>query len=200
MAATEARLGGIVCKPIKLKGPWDLGYALDEHTVSSVPNEFGGFDTVRSPMGQLIYDLKYGGVRSRVTKIARAMTDLIRRKYEHYCIDCLIAVPPSEKRKHQPVLSIAKKLSEMLSVKNRSSRLHKIKQTQGLKNISDLTQRQKELSGAFSADSCFAGKTVLVVDDLFRSGETVSEIVRTLKGVGAKKVLLLVATKTRVLR
>ncbi len=184
------------------KGKWHLeaGYALDEHTISSVPDGAGGFLTVRTEMGHLVYDLKYGNKRLNSTKIARVMADWIHRKYKHYQINCLAAVPPSTTRTYQPVVAIAKKLSEMLSVEHSSKELQKTKSTRSLKDISDETTRRKELTGAFRASDAFKRKTVLVVDDLFRSGATATEVVRTIKAAGAREVLLLAATKTRVRR
>jgi competence protein ComFC len=46
--------------PKKLKGPWEDGYALDIHTISSEfigHNEFGHpqFDTKRTEIGELLY-------------------------------------------------------------------------------------------------------------------------------------------------
>jgi len=50
---------------IRLNGPWAKGFAFDLHTISSEytgDNEYGHptFDTTRSQIGQLLYELKYG--------------------------------------------------------------------------------------------------------------------------------------------
>lgn len=50
--------------PKKLAGRWRAGYALDHHTTSSVylgDDELGhpAFDTKRSEIGELLYQLKY---------------------------------------------------------------------------------------------------------------------------------------------
>lgn len=185
-------------KPIRLKGPWNVGYALDKHTVSSVLNEFGYFDTVRTDMGQLVYELKYARKKSNARRIASAMRSWIRRAYRSEEIDCIVAVPPSASRSYQPVLAIAKRLSEMLSVEHCSDDLKKVRKTKSLKNVLDPKLRRKELSGAFRGTGDFEGKTVLVVDDLYRSGETASEVTLALKAAGATKVFFLAATKTRV--
>ena len=52
--------------PVQVQGAWRLGWALDVHTTSS---EFLGYDqnghaqfnTTRSPLGELLYQLKYRG-------------------------------------------------------------------------------------------------------------------------------------------
>jgi hypothetical protein len=53
-------------KPKTLRGPWAAGFALDVHTTGSTflgHNEYGHpvFDTGRSPIGELVYRLKYRG-------------------------------------------------------------------------------------------------------------------------------------------
>lgn len=50
--------------PVKLEGIWDQGYALDVHTLSSNylgDDPYGNprFDTKRSDMGELLFQLKY---------------------------------------------------------------------------------------------------------------------------------------------
>jgi competence protein ComFC len=200
MATREFRCKGIKYHPVKLGNPWKTGYALDLHTVSSVPDGFGGFNTERSPVGQLLYDLKYGGQKKNAGKIARVMADWIWRTYPHHRIDCLAAVPPSERRAYQPVLEILKKLSELLAIENCSSRIKKVKQTRSLKALFDPGERRRELSNAFQVDAQVADERILLVDDLFRSGETAEEVRRALKAAGAKDILLITATKTRVHR
>jgi hypothetical protein len=55
--------------PVQVQGAWRLGWALDVHTTSS---EFLGYDqngnpqfnTTRSPLGELLYQLKYRGQKT----------------------------------------------------------------------------------------------------------------------------------------
>jgi hypothetical protein len=61
-------------------GPWDAGYALHIHTLSSVflgYNEYGqpSFDTTRSPIGELLYQLKYRNDQSAIEQLAVAVED-----------------------------------------------------------------------------------------------------------------------------
>jgi hypothetical protein len=69
--------------PKPLRGVWTAGYALDFHTTRSVfagHDEFGHrvFDTLRPPMGELLYRLKYGMDRSVVPEIARTARTISR--------------------------------------------------------------------------------------------------------------------------
>src|SRR2546428_13583399 len=52
--------------PKTIPGPWVEGFTLDRHTVSSLPIGVtpGGhtqFQTTRTELGELVYQLKYGG-------------------------------------------------------------------------------------------------------------------------------------------
>ena len=70
-------------RPIRIPGRWSDGRALDVHTIRSThvgDDEFGHprFETERSPMGELLYRLKYKGDRSVVPAIAEAATAFVR--------------------------------------------------------------------------------------------------------------------------
>lgn len=59
-------------------------------------------------------------------------------------------------------------------------------------------QRLANLRGAFSADDAVRGRDILLVDDVFTTGTTVSECARVMRRAGAKRVW--VATVARVLK
>jgi predicted amidophosphoribosyltransferase len=200
MAAKAVRLRGIQCHPDKLKGPWSRGYALDEHTVSSVPDGAGGFITERTELGQLVYDLKYGNKKINAKKLARVLAEWSRRKFDVGKIDGILGVPPSTARTFQPVAAIVKKMSEILSLPDLSKKLRKTKATRSLKNVHDPAERAAELAGVFKFDREEGVRRVLLVDDLYRSGATAGEVARTLKEFGVSRVYLVTATKTRVNR
>lgn len=60
-------------------------------------------------------------------------------------------------------------------------------------------ERQKNVRGAFRLEDLKAirGKTILLVDDVATTGNTLNECARVLKKAGCKKVLCLVLAKTR---
>ena len=77
----------------------------------------------------------------------------------------------------------------------------KAKNTAQLKNIFDYTTRTEILKDAFSVDAPKTkGKRPLLIDDLYRSGATVSAIAQLLSTTGrAHAVYLLTLTHTRKL-
>lgn len=159
------------------------------------------FHTEYTEVGKLLYRLKSRGDENTVPSLVSASVDCIRQRFAGFTIDALIGVPPSDtNRKVQPVKAIVGALAEALSKPDLSDRLKKVKDTPSLKNIFETEKRRELLKDAFTAEK-LGLETVLLVDDLYRSGETATEIVNTLKTqADVKTVLLLTMTKTRTLR
>jgi competence protein ComFC len=83
--------------PRALHGPWDKGFALDVHTVSSTylgDDQYGHprFDTKRSEIGELLYRLKYKRDQTTVAPIVEAVAGFLGRS--HSPIDAIVPVPP----------------------------------------------------------------------------------------------------------
>jgi predicted amidophosphoribosyltransferase len=77
----------------------------------------------------------------------------------------------------------------------------KVKRTPQLKDVFDFAKRTEILDGAFAVDATkTTGKRLLLLDDLYRSGATVSAITTLLLTAGAARaVYLLTLTQTRKL-
>ena len=67
-----------------------------------------------------------------------------------------------------------------------------------LKGIQDVEERRAALKGRFLARADrVAGRTLLLVDDLYRSGSTAEAVTLVLLAGGSQGVYLLTMTKTR---
>ena len=71
-------------KPRTLRGPWNVGFALHIHTVSSTflgQDSYGHnrFDTTRSPIGELLYQLKYKNDQTAIEPFSRKHSDVLER-------------------------------------------------------------------------------------------------------------------------
>jgi competence protein ComFC len=191
--------------PRKLRGPWSDGYALDVHTLGSTflgHNAFGHpeFDTKRSPLGDLLYRLKNAGDQSVVPEIIATVAAFLREW--RLRVDAIVPVPPSNtRRKHQPVIVVARALSKNIGVPLCEGCVTKVRSTAQLKDVFDFGKRTEILRGAFTVDVAqTTGKRLLVLDDLYRSGATVSAITQLLMTTGAASaVYLLTLTQTRKL-
>jgi competence protein ComFC len=194
--------------PRTLRGPWASGFALDWHTLSSTPighNQFGHmmFDTKRPPVGQLLYELKYGRTQTAAQKqeIAEQLADTAAHFVQNawrLAIDAIVPVPPSNARTLQPVFVVAEALAARLGVAVCTSCLTKVKQTPQLKDITDYDKRAEALKDAFTVTpELTAGKALLLFDDLHGSGATVGHIVEVLKNPGRAKAVYLLTLTTK---
>ncbi|WP_072387106.1 ComF family protein [Hyphomicrobium sp. CS1BSMeth3] len=189
---------------ILLKGNWKKGWAFDEHTVSSALVGVDGagrnrFETTRTEMGELVYQLKYGGKESAVRKIVKLLDSF--RNIEKF--DFLVPIPQTKRRAIKPVLLIAEALGKRRGVAVASGRLTN-RGSKELKEVSDPVARFELLEEALELDTSgnvFAGKKVLLLDDLYRSGATLQVATSLLYNQGkASEVCVLAMTKTRSTR
>jgi competence protein ComFC len=185
----------------QLIGRWKAGYALDLHTLSSIPlgyDEFGHlqFETTRSEMGELLYRLKYRSDAAVVPAIVDAVEGFVKAWKPG--IDILVPVPPSTNRAVQPVFVLADAIAQRLNVAVADCVI-RTREIPQLKNVYDLDERAKLLEGLYDVDpSQIKGKMVLLFDDLYRSGATMNAVSSLLyeKG-GVAHVSALTITRTR---
>jgi competence protein ComFC len=178
------------------------GYALDVHTLGSVMighNQYGHpeFETSRSNVGELLYQLKYRRDKTAIEPLADTAADFVSSRWK-LSLNAIIPVPPSNSRIIQPVMVVAEALSERLGVLLCKSCLTKVKQTPQLKDITDYDSRKEALADAFTvAAEMTTGKNLLLFDDLYGSGATVSHIVDVLQNQGGAKAVYLLTLTTK---
>src|SRR6266850_7705939 len=98
--------------PAQVQGAWRRGWTLDRHLTSSVflgddENGHPRFENVRSPIGELLYQLKYRGQRNaqQVAAVMAGFFDDKPKILSHF--DLVVPVPPSTARAVQPVVEVA---------------------------------------------------------------------------------------------
>jgi len=198
--ALKTNLPILTYNPINLKGGWHLGWALDYHTVSSQYIAEDEFATVRTEVGEALYQLKYKGDYKQINALAETAAAFIRERGLYCCLDAIIPVPPSNLDRYlQPVYEIAFSIGKSLKLPVLIELIIKTKITSELKDIESKIIRKSELIGAFIVnDKSFCGKNLLLFDDLYRSGDTLNEISKALLNQGeVRKVYVLTLTKTR---
>jgi competence protein ComFC len=192
--------------PQKLTGAWNEGFVLDIHTLSSTLigyDEFGHemFDTKRSALGELLYKLKYGTDKSVLNDILDTVAEFLLKKWKVVqSLDLIVPMPPSNiSRRSQPVLELARGLSSRTGVPVSEYALAKVKETPQLKNVYGYEERARLLNEVFEARSSLVqGKSVLLLDDLYRSGATLNTASQALRQKGkAKTIYVLALTRTR---
>jgi len=190
-------------KPTRIPGRWREGFALDYHTVSSTylgDDEYGTprFETKRSELGELLYQLKYRSDTSAVAAMVDAAADFLAQWKPG--VEIVVPVPPTRHdRKLQPVLVLASALCGRLGIPLAGDCITRTKEVPELKNVYDYDERLRLISDAYAVDASQAsGRRVLLFDDLYRSGATMNTIAALLldRG-GAAEVFALAMTRTR---
>ena len=190
-------------KPLSLEGPWTDGFALAFHTVSSdyIGDDAYGhpqFETVRSPVGEALYQLKYRADKTVAAELCRTAADFAKSK--QWKPTLIVAVPPSRPGRHlQPVPLLAKGLAKLMECPYGEECLVKVKETPELKSVYDYKERLEQLKGAYDvATAMTKDEDILLIDDLYRSGATLEAATNALLRKGkARSVRALTFTRTR---
>ncbi|NLD92736.1 MAG: ComF family protein [Fibrobacter sp.] len=188
---------------IELTGNWETGFALDYHTIRSIPvgiDDYGHtkFETTRTEIGELVYQLKYknddGAVMLIVNKIKQAIKGIEIFNY-------LVPIPPSNKgRQNQPVLLVVDALSKEYKIPVIMDALVKNTNASQIKNVEDTNERLNALQGFMSYNPKYniSDKSILLVDDLYDTGSTLKVATELLYSIAkVKKVCVLTLTKTK---
>ncbi len=181
-----------------ISGPWLEGFVLDRHVVSSVPTHYIGehlqYDTKRTALGELLYQLKYrGGSADDIVDTAAAFA----LKQWPRGIDLVVAPPPSVGRQRQPAATIASGIAERLGVEWGVDVVTKPVATTQMKN-SPTGNRAVILKEAIQPGSVtITSKSILIVDDLWETGSTLRRVAEVVKAMGASEVRALVMTRTK---
>ena len=186
--------------PTEIRGNWDKGFVLDKHILSSTPkgeNVYGHmeYSTTRTELGELVFQLKYRNKYENVDRILDVISPFLDGFVELRDTDIVIPAPPSRERDFQPVEELARAIANYLGIGFASDVLEKTTKTES-KNISG---RDENLEGSIVARiTATRPHTVLLVDDLFGTGRTLTECVSVLRvDPLLKKIYVLVMTKTR---
>ena len=104
---------------IKITGAWESGFVLDKHVAHSEffgHNEFGRaeYDTVRTEVGEAIFQLKYRSDLTQIDPLAKIMADTVRASFP--AVGFVVPMPPSKARAIQPLEMLAKKVAEFLDI------------------------------------------------------------------------------------
>lgn len=189
--------------PSRIRGNWRAGWSLDQHTISSTINPDGTFSTTRTEIGEKLYQLKYCNNVSELDSLATIAADFIKNLLVFNYLAAIIPIPPSNlDRPYQPVFLLTEKIGELTNLQAPTDYLVKTKSTQPLKEITEEESRKEQLAEAFEvSDNRYRGKYILLFDDLYRSGETLSAASPVLmEQGGVSRVFTLTLTRTRVNR
>jgi len=188
---------------IKIMGQWKDGYVIDYHSLYSDylgDNVYGRpmYDTKRTQIGQLVYDLKYNKDKNKVSNILTLIGPFLNAWNIKNKVDLVLPIPPSNlDRIFQPVFELTIGISSFLGLSTTTKLLVKSNNVQS-KNLSSL-EKQKELNGSITLTKNFKKEhDILLIDDLYDTGSTLNEAVRALKTDPlTNNIYVLTMTKTK---
>ncbi|MCY4610161.1 MAG: hypothetical protein OXC38_00370 [Gammaproteobacteria bacterium] len=113
----------------------------------------------------------------------------------------IVPVPPSGKRSVQPVIVLAQGIGEKFDLPVVEC-VTTTRSATPLKGVMDSNRRKKLLDGLYDVGrTCTQEKSILVFDDLYRSGATMNAVTDLLVSQGeAEAVRVLAVAKTRNLQ
>jgi ComF family protein len=166
------------------------------------------YGSYESGLRELIHLLKYGGVRPAANVLGRMLAEAIATLEPEFRADSLAVIPvPLHRTKLRQrgfnqaelIARAALKLTGPGGHLRLCTALERKRETASQIGLSS-HQRRANLRGAFGVPQpeLVKGREVLVVDDVYTTGSTVSECARVLRRAGATKVW--VATVARTLK
>lgn len=150
---------------------------------------------------KLIWRLKYRGKTGIAPMLAEILTRYIKNSDLKIDGFSVMPMPLSQKRErgrgYNQATLIAKKVADDFKLELSQNVLLRIKDAPPQAEAGSWEERKKNIAGAFAiaTDNSLSGKNVILIDDVFTSGSTMTEAVRTLKLAGVKRVIGLVVAK-----
>jgi predicted amidophosphoribosyltransferase len=184
--------------PIKLTGDSFTGWALGPH-LFRVQTPSGATTTRRTELAEMLYAYRYQEEHRLLKPIAerfvRGIDSLFQKELPAF--DSLVMVPPPAARSDYPaVIELVSELSRLTGIVSAQFAVKRIS-SEPLDSASGERTATAYGFSSNQATACFAGKNILAIDDIYRSGRSLHAFCRFLKVEGkAVKVAALVGTVT----
>jgi predicted amidophosphoribosyltransferase len=177
----------------------DASFALAIH--SSYPH--GQFQ--RTPTDELVYGAKpyhrsaTADNKAKAVQIASLMASFIQDCPVYASANAVAAVPPSDPDKPFDLPTyVAAEVARLTKKLDVSRGVRKTRRTQPMQDCRTAAEKAANIRGAFQAvTGILRDKTVVLVDDMYDSGQSINEAGRAIRSAQASAVLGLTATKTQ---
>ena len=145
--------------------------------------------------GKLVRASKYEDAGPFAQSLVSRAVDVIRTRYPLEAIDGIVSVPPT--RSGVLVETFARQIADVLDLEYLPV-LTKVRQTKEQKSLSNKIQKADNVKDAFIVQfpNQVAGRTLLLIDDIYDSGYMLREVARTLIQAGVEAVYPLTITRT----
>jgi len=170
----------IFLPPIEKRDSIEAGYALSYHGATEI--------------GKLVHASKYQNAGPFSEKLITLAVNAVRSHYT-LTFDGIISVPPTHSGNLVEIF--ARSVADSLGIPYIAG-LVKKRPAQEQKSLTNALQKQDNVREAFAVSEYahVAGKTLLLIDDIYDSGYTLREAAATLRKAGAHAVYPLTITRT----
>ena len=149
----------------------------------------------KNPVNQSVYQFKYHNQRRYGILYSQELVKEVQKEIERWRQDIIIPVPlhPSRKRKrgYNQAQILAEEIGKILEIQVDSKSLIRTRKTSPQKKLGH-QERKKNLKHAFAVKHTFqAAKRVLLVDDIYTTGNTIDAVSNVLKQKGVENVYFL---------
>jgi len=148
-----------------------------------------------SRIGRLVRASKYEDAGPFAQSLVLRAVDVIRTRYPLDSINGIVSIPPT--RSGMLVETFARQVADLLGLEYLSV-LTKVRQTQEQKSLSNWLQKADNVKNAFVVHfpEQVAGRTLLLIDDIYDSGYMLREVGLILMQAGAKAIYPITITRT----
>ena len=146
-------------------------------------------------IGTLVRLSKYESGGPFAQELVSLAVEAIRTRYPIANIDGIVSVPPTKSGKLVEMFALS--IAGQLGIEYIPA-LIKARNTGEQKNYTNRIQKEDNVKGAFKVPypGQIAGRTLLMIDDIYDSGQTMHEVGQTLMRAGAKTVYPFTITRT----
>ncbi len=156
------------------------------HQSNGLDGLFSLWNYHQLPVRRLIHSLKYEFNASLISALLPHLVTSLT-----YQVDTIVPLPLHYRRQNWRGFNQAQLISNQLGIQFHlpvDHLLSKTKATPPLATISSFHQRQNMIKHVFSLTTPHLPQKVLLVDDVFTTGSTLTEATSVLKGAGVKQV------------
>lgn len=152
---------------------------------------------------RLIHALKYDFQTALSAPLAERMHEGFLEQYSDVRIDAIVPVPLHPARRREREFNQAELLASVIvresGIPMRSDLLHRQRHTAPQARL-PTRKRLTNVIGAFAAKGSAQGLSILLVDDIYTTGSTLSEAAAALRAAGAQRVYALTLARSLLRR
>ena len=140
---------------------------------------------------QIIHTLKYGRRFLLGIFLGELLGEKLRKEFHAYNIDMIVAVPLHHLRKAERQFNqsyyIAKGVSKTAEISLKKGLVKRKRNTESQTTMK-ISEREKNVEGAFRCRQELNGESILLIDDVITTGATINECGKALLDVGAGRI------------